>query len=175
MFMDHMAEILIYVFIGVLGIIAFYGLIKTGFDVSKLNEKMEAEKKRARGRKKLTNGGIQQETAPDKMVDKLDYLEEFNKIQLKYSVYGQLIPLFPLLGLLGTVLGLFLQLGDFVKMRAAISTSMLTTLAGLIVTIALKLIDALWTSKKVNGFLLQFDLYERTYQVLRDESELENR
>ena len=101
-------------------------------------------------------------------------MEDFNKIQLKYSIFEQFVPIFPLLGILGTVAGLIQQLGDVDQMRDALALSMSTTFWGLIAAIGLKIVDAIWISKAVNKMGLYFDMYEQNYQMAKDKFIEEN-
>ncbi len=160
----------------VFGIVTILGLFDTRSKAIKLNEKREEDRRKSGGRKRLTaEGGMQEEGAVYQYADDLIYLEKLNQIQIKYAIYEQLIPLFPLGGILGTVLGLWRQLGDIAAMREGLSTSISTTIVGLIITIGLRMVDAFWVSTKVNDIALKLDLFERNYQMVKDKFELENK
>ena len=103
-----------------------------------------------------------------------DYMEDFNQIQVGYSVLEQLIPVFPLLGILGTVAGLIPWLDNIEMMKEGMSTSMITTFLGLIAAITLKVIDALIVGKAVNKMNAFFDLFDLRYQKAKDKAILEN-
>ncbi len=159
-------------FLAVLTLIGFAWVV---LDIGKLDGDMNSKKK---GRKKeYTEGGIKKEADVYTWEETLDYLESFNKIQLRYSMFEQFIPVFPLLGILGTVSGLIQQLGDVEQMQAALATSMSTTFWGLIAAISLKIIDALLVSKSVNKKAIYFDMFEQNYQMVKDkfDQEGENR
>lgn len=82
--------------------------------------------------------------------------EEFFNLYSDYVSWSQMIPIFPLLGILGTVLGLvqgFWQ--DDVEMAVTrlvdgLGTALFTTIAGLIVAIILKIVDARGPGRMVN-------------------------
>lgn len=159
----------------VLAVIALGGLLKTQSRVSKLKGKVEENQRKLRGRKKYIEGGMQEGSNVSMWEDTLGYLEELNKIQIKYVVSEQLIPLFPLFGILGTVLGIMFQMGDDIAlMRQAVSTSITTTVAGLVTTIVLRLIDAIAVSPGINELLLRFDMDERDYHMVKDKPKTEN-
>ncbi len=157
-----------------LAIVTLGGFAYTVFEVGKLNTRITDDQRRTGGRKEYTGGGIKKEADVTTWEMVLGYLENFNKIQLAYSVFEQLIPVFPLLGILGTVAGLIQQLGNVEQMREALALSMSTTFWGLIAAIALKVIDAIFVSKSVNKTALYFDTFEQNYQMVKDKYDLEN-
>ena len=73
-----------------------------------------------------------------------DYEKSFNEVVSGYNMCVQFIPLFPLLGILGTVSGLVEQLGtkDMDKVYASLQVALWSTFCGLIVTIILKIVAA---------------------------------
>ncbi len=110
---------------------------------SSYNEKME------------TKGDIESESHSVVTYDR-SLLEEnrnrFNKAYAKYVTRSQMISLFPLLGILGTVFGLMFnkQGNDINQMLSGLDTALYTTFAGLIASIVLKAYDAANTGQKVN-------------------------
>lgn len=77
----------------------------------------------------------------------------FNKTCSWHEALSQLIPLYPLFGILGTVAGLILQLnaqaGDTI-MFESLDIALKSTLYGLIFAIILKFVDALFPARKIN-------------------------
>lgn len=144
------------------------GFAYTVLRVEKLKNSMDEERRKSGGRKEYTEGGIKKEADVYTWEDVLVNLEKFNKIRLSYSMFEQFVPVFPLLGILGTVAGLIKQLGNVDQMREALSLSMSTTFWGLIAAIGLKLIDAIFVKKSVSGMSMQFDLFEQNYQMVKD-------
>jgi len=151
-----------------LALVTIYGFLRTALKVKKLREKMDEDRKKSGRRKEYTEGGIKVEADVYTWEDTLDYMESFNKIQLTYSMFEQFVPLFPLLGILGTVAGLIQQLENIDQMKEALALSMSTTFWGLIAAIALKTIDALLVSKSVDGMAMHFDTFEQNYQMVKD-------
>ncbi|MCR5823037.1 MAG: MotA/TolQ/ExbB proton channel family protein [Lachnospiraceae bacterium] len=157
--------------IALLAVLTLIGFAWVVFEIGKLDGIMNSKKK---GRKKeYTEGGIKKEADVYTWEETLDYLESFNRIQLVYSIFEQFIPVFPLLGILGTVAGLIQQLGDVDQMRAALALSMSTTFWGLIAAITLKVVDAVLVSKSVNKKALYFEMFEQNYQMVKDKFDQE--
>lgn len=153
----------------VLMIGAIYGFVSTLSDVKRLTAKMEEEaKKKNRGRKELTAAGGMV-TAPSVIdwEDVLGYIEIFNKIKAKYSMWEQFIPIFPLLGLLGTVMGLIEAMHSGFE-TSDMSLALTSTFAGLVAAIALKVIDALLTGKAIQEKQFYFDTFEMNYHMVVD-------
>ncbi len=113
--------------------------------------------------------------------------KRFNEIILRHSVYVQFIPLFPLFGILGTVAGLILQINalsnDSAQLNDLISSlnlSLYSTFYGLVFAITLKVIDAVFPSRKINSIELLFEDYDKKLNNsimlgnITDEEEAEN-
>ncbi len=94
--------------------------------------------------------------------------ERFNKENAKYLSRVQLISIFPLLGLLGTVGSLMpglsaVQNGDFSQLSAALSTALSSTVCGIIVSIVLKFYVSLVVSVTVQGIEDNLDECDRKF------------
>ena len=92
-----------------------------------------------------------------------DYEKRFNTVCSRFNVYVQLIPIFPLLGLLGTVVGLMLEVngGDIEQMMGSLNVALMTTFSGLIWAIVLKTIVAFSPSKTINDVEIMLDDYDK--------------
>ena len=96
---------------------------------------------------------------------------EYSQQYAEYVVQSQAIALFPLLGIFGTVLGLVmdngLRSGDF----SGLNMALWTTLAGLVCSIGLKLVDANYVGKMVNIIDSRFNAVDAALdrQLLKDE------
>ncbi len=150
-----------------LTIITLAGFGYCVYGVNKIQLKIDEKHKKNRSTQ-FTPGGILKNPDAYTWEEILGYKEDFNKIQLVYSVFEQFVPVFPLLGILGTVAGLIQQMGDIDKMSEAISLSMSTTFWGLIAAILLRVLDAVFVSKSVNRMDLFFDTFEQNYNMARD-------
>lgn len=91
------------------------------------------------------------------------YEMEFNKTCSWHGVLAQLIPIFPLLGILGTVAGLMLEVqsGDVNAMMASLDVALVTTFWGLIFAILLKIIEAVFPSRVIQDVEVMLDDFDK--------------
>ena len=91
------------------------------------------------------------------------YETDFNKKCSRHSVLIQFIPIFPLLGILGTVGGLMLEIqsSDIAGMMASLDTALGTTLLGLIFAIVLKFIEAVFPSRIIYDVEVMLDDFDK--------------
>ena len=155
-------------------IITIAGFAYVVMNISKLKHTIEEKHKKNRSTE-FTPGGIQKTPDAYTWEEILEYKETFNKIHLIYNVFEQFVPIFPLLGILGTVAGLIQQLDNIDQMRDALAVSMSTTFLGLIAAVVLKVIDAIFVSKTVNFMDMYFDTFEQNYQMARDKHMLDTK
>lgn len=118
----------------------------------------------------------QRETAIAKREDTYPLRKAFDEICAKYLAAAQLIPVFPLLGILGTVAGLIAQVKaqDASQIYASLDTALSTTFWGLVAVIVLKLVEALLVTPKINEIETIFNDYDIKYQdavSIRDSEE----
>jgi len=107
----------------------------------------------------------QQNTAVSKREDTYEKRKEFNLICRKYTTLTQLIPLFPLLGILGTVAGLYLQVStqDAEAIYSALSLALTSTFLGLLAAIILKAMETFLLTGPVNELDSKFEENEIRY------------
>ncbi len=102
--------------------------------------------------------------------ENMDYIrEKYNKNSTAYFKWTQMIPVFPLLGLLGTVIGLIPGLtavrdGQFDLLYTSLSTALYSTLIGLVCSIVLKLIAASY-SGTISDIEDYFEENDRKYNM----------
>lgn len=91
------------------------------------------------------------------------YETEFNKTCSWHNVLAQLIPIFPLLGILGTVAGLMMevQAGDVQAMMESLDVALVTTFWGLIFAIILKIEEAVFPSRVINDVEVMLDDFDK--------------
>jgi len=91
------------------------------------------------------------------------YETDFNKKCAWHGALVQCIPVFPLLGILGTVAGLMLELqaGDINAMMGSLHLALSTTLWGLIFAIVLKIIEAVFPSRVIYDVEVMLDDFDR--------------
>ena len=87
----------------------------------------------------------------------------FNKTCSWHEALAQLIPLFPLFGILGTVAGLIMQLNaqDSLGITGALNLALGSTLNGLIFAILLKFFDAIAPSRIINETDIILEDYDK--------------
>lgn len=95
------------------------------------------------------------------------YEMEFNKTCSWHNVFTQLIPVFPLLGILGTVAGLMLQTkaGDIAGMLASLDVALVTTFWGLVWAIILKLLEAFYPSRVIYDVEVMLDDFDKKMSI----------
>ena len=151
----------------ILGVVNAVLLLVNGLSLSNQKNKIEEALER-RGKKYKFNGESKEieETDDESVAITPDtirkYETEFNKKCSWHGVLIQFIPIFPLLGILGTVAGLMLQIqsSDIAGMMASLDVALTTTLFGLIFAIVLKAIEAVFPSRviyEVEVMLEDFD------------------
>ncbi|MBO4514272.1 MAG: MotA/TolQ/ExbB proton channel family protein, partial [Lachnospiraceae bacterium] len=93
-----------------------------------------------------------------------DYEKSFNEVVSGYNACTQFIPLFPLLGILGTVSGLVEQLKaqNLDEMFKSLDVALTSTFWGLIVTIILK-IFATVSAKLIEDTEIVLDDYDKKF------------
>ena len=91
------------------------------------------------------------------------YETEFNKKCSWHGVLVQCIPLFPLLGILGTVAGLMLQIqaNGIEAMMDSLNVALDTTFWGLIFAILLKVIEAVFPSRIIYDVEVMLDDFDK--------------
>jgi len=106
------------------------------------------------------------------------YETEFNKKCSWHGVLVQCIPVFPLLGILGTVAGLMLELraGDINAMMDSLDTALDTTFWGLLFAILLKMIEAVFPARIISDVEVMLDDFDKKlnlaemFQKLKEEN-----
>ncbi len=151
-------------------IVMIIAAVHYGKEFAKLKNNYDKDVKTKRGKKEHVSGGYVEMPNPERWEDVLRYEEDFSKLQGGYQIWEQIIPLFPLAGLLGTVLGLIGQLGDSVAMMTSLANAMYTTMFGILASIILKVIDAIYVGKLANELTSAFDIYERNYRMTQDKA-----
>lgn len=91
------------------------------------------------------------------------YERDFNNSCAWHSVFSKLIPIFPLMGILGTVAGLMLesQAVDLEGMMSSIDVALSSTFFGLIFAILLKFVDAVYPSRIIEDVEVILDDYSK--------------
>lgn len=96
------------------------------------------------------------------------YEKKFNDCCSWHSSLAQLIPVFPLMGVLGTVAGLILALqdeNDINMIFSSLNTALDTTFWGLISAIGLKIFDAICPSRTINDVEVMLDNFDKKLEL----------
>ena len=162
----------------VIGIGVLIWLVVLSRRFSELSEKVEEQLQGNRGRvyrNQKTLDLKQRETAIAKREDTYPLRKTFDDLCAKYMTAAQLIPVFPLLGILGTVAGLIEQVRaqDASQIYASLDTALLTTFWGLIAAIILKVAETFLVQRQINEIEAVFNDYDIKYQDATDIRESE--
>ena len=108
----------------------------------------------------------QRNTAIASREESYDKKDRFMKLCSQYSTLSHLIPVFPLLGILGTVAGLYQQVSskDASVIYDALDMALSTTLWGLLTAVILKVLEAFLVIRLINDIDAAFDSYDVRYQ-----------
>ena len=108
----------------------------------------------------------QRDTAISKRENTYPLRKNFDELCAKYLVWAQMIPIFPLLGILGTVTGLIHQVNtqEATQIYASLDEALLTTLWGLVAAIVLKIVEAWFVQREINNIETVFNDYDIKYQ-----------
>ena len=109
------------------------------------------------------------------------YENKYNDSRAAYETISQLIPVFPLMGILGTVAGIMGQTNapNSSEIVGSLNVALGSTLWGLIASISLKLIITLLNGRVVNSVDNMLDAYDTTIRTrgilssIRDDTENE--
>ena len=153
----------------VLGIYVGVRLALVLSSLRRLQPRVEEELNGSRGKAVVDLDTLalrRREAAPSKRgeVDRLK--NEFGRITEQYLAFSQTIPIFPLLGILGTVVGLILQVStqDASEIYASLDLALTSTLYGLLAAIALKFFVAFGHTRTIYAIENLFREYEDSYR-----------
>ena len=156
------------VFIIAFAMYIFWGLAKIYKGMKETDEKTEAAYKKTLKETMVDKSG-NLKTISSTELDKEKHepiRKEFNKQSVEYTKFVSLISILPLLGLLGTVLGLMPGLsaaksGNTDELYASLSTALTSTFTGLLGTILLKLYVSTKPEKIANRIEILFEEIDR--------------
>ncbi len=162
----------------VIGVITFGGLFLNGQALSTQKGRIKDVLERKNKKYNVNSNSKEIEETDDESVSITPdtirkYETEFNKKCSIHGVLVQIIPIFPLLGILGTVAGLILQIqamnsgGDpeGTGMLGSLDVALYTTLVGLIFAIALKFFDALFPSRIIYDVEVMMDDFDKKINI----------
>ena len=151
----------------------FYLLVKSATQLGKMKHKIDnlnnPKMKRGKSFRKKKGEIETQYDAPVKRWDDLEeFLKEYQEKMKTYTKFSMIIQLFTLLGILGTVAGLYVAMQDmnaaenlFDGVRFALSSTVL----GIISAVVFKIFDILLAANYVSYIDEGIELYEKDYNI----------
>ena len=154
----------------VLGIVIVICLLWNGVDLSNQKSRIEEALKRRNRVYTLNAESEEMEENEDESAaitpDTIrKYETEFNRKCSWHEVLVQCIPIFPLLGILGTVAGLMMSQSTGTDMTTSLNTALDTTFWGLIFAILLKAIEAVFPSRVIYDVEVMLDDFEKKLTI----------
>lgn len=155
--------------IAVFGVGILIWLISISVRLKELGKKVDDQIQGNKGRvyrDQITLELKQRETAIAKRENSYPLRKGFDELCAEYLTAAQMIPLFPLLGILGTVAGLIAQVSteDAGAIYGSLGLALSTTFWGLIASIVLKVVEAWLVQKEINNIETVFNDYDIKYQ-----------
>ena len=167
-FIDNYASEMIVI----LGVIVLGGLLFNGLALSDQKNRIKEALERKNKKYDVNSNSKEIDETDDESVsirpDTIrKYETDFNKKCSWHGVLAQIIPIFPLLGILGTVTGLMLQIqsSDIEGMMNSLDVALTTTFWGLIFAIGLKLLDALFPSRIIYDVEVMIDDFDKKINI----------
>lgn len=149
---------------------AVSNLIRFRYRITKLNSKTVKP-----GKAKKIDGTLTVKTEVEMKQNWDDFdlfLEDYQREGWWYSVFSMIIQIFTLLGILGTVAGLYLAMSDGEDMYHGVELALSSTVYGIMAAVIFKVFDILITSFLINYIEDGIERYEKIYQVKNEESKL---
>jgi len=113
---------------------------------------------------------IQGDVSKDYHKDIDELRDRFENAQKWYTAFSMLIQIFPLMGILGTVAGLFRSIALEQEIYVGVQFALATTIYGLIFAILFKIVDTLYVALLINRIEEGFDRYEKDYRIENEAS-----
>ncbi len=164
---DHLIT-LILILAAVEVCLAVYSCIKLGPILKKarlLNKPRNLRYSRPRRAESGIVKEVQGEMPRDYHYDMDQIHIDYEKTMGWYTAFSMMISLFPLLGILGTVSGLFRAIALEHEIYVGVQFALASTIYGLCAAIVFKVIDTFIVSAMINRIEEGFDWYETTYRI----------
>lgn len=153
--------------------VSFYYLWGFRRKIQELNRKEIKNKSRSRKQTKSTVSKTM-EVEIKKDWDEFDkFLEDYQEKGCWYSAFSLIIQVFTLLGILGTVAGLYLAMRNGQNMYEGVELALSTTVLGILFAVIYKLADVFLMSVFINYIEDGINRYEKIYKVYNDDSTTE--
>ncbi len=109
-----------------------------------------------------------------KVIKEWDYEEfdalrvEYQKTDKYYDTFALVIQLFPLLGILGTVAGLFISINNGEDLNEGVRFALSSTVYGIIFAVIFKVLDIWLITRYVNSIDYGMERFEKNYQEYKE-------
>ncbi len=166
------AIIAVAVFEFVLMWVSIWIMMSLRLRIWKLNCK---ELKKSNNAKKEAKGRVEKtiEFESSRNWDEFDqFLEDYQKQGCWYSAFSLTIQIFPLLGILGTVAGLYLAMKNGEDMYRGVELALSTTILGILFAVIYKIVDIIIVSTCINYIEDGINRYEKIYKVDSEDAEI---
>lgn len=133
------------------------------------------ELKKSNNAKKEAKGRVEKtiEFESSRNWDEFDqFLEDYQKQGCWYSAFSLTIQIFPLLGILGTVAGLYLAMKNGEDMYRGVELALSTTILGILFAVIYKIVDIIIVSTCINYIEDGINRYEKIYKVDSEDAEI---
>lgn len=99
------------------------------------------------------------------------FLKEYQEKGKYYSAFSMVIQIFPLLGILGTVAGLYVAMSENQNIYSGVEFALSSTVLGLIFAILFKVVDVVLVSWFINYIDDGISRYEKVYSVDNEDAQ----
>lgn len=152
---------------GLVCVLLIFNMVKLNNHKDRIKEALERKNIKSsidKNTLEITDEKISEAVTPDTI---RGYETSFNKSVAWYNSFTQLIPVFPLFGILGTVAGLMLVLsqsnGNLEQVTQDLDFALRSTFYGLMWTIGLKILVALTAARMIEDTEIMLDDYNKKF------------
>lgn len=174
--LDHHLNSLIFILamfeIG-LAVISFYELQGLKNKIKKLNTREKRKLGRAR---RLGKGKVESryEDVSEKDWYEFDeFLKAYQKKSIPYNTFSLIIQLFTLLGILGTVAGLYVAINSNQDIYDGVKFALSSTVLGIVFAVIFKIFDIIFTSAFIHYIEDGIDRYEKEFRVNSEDANVD--
>lgn len=162
------------------GLVVLAGMIYCYFLFKKLLDSYNTQKTKIKDKtvevtgERSANFVLQYEGISSVFMENLE--EEYEKVCIRYNVFIQLISLFPMAGILGTVMGLMKQIvaTGIEELTSSVALALGSTIVAIGCAVLLRVVDILFVGKlasMIEGYIAKYDKSFNTHTTIE---QLEN-
>ena len=154
-----------------LGVIVGWQLVRLRREINRLNASGHRKNRETRreGRGKLTTTF---ESITEKDWNDFDaFLGQYQKDVVTYNLFSLLLEIFPLLGILGTVAGLYIAINNGQDIYTGVKFALSSTVYGIMAAVLFKIADIIFTARFLNYIDDGIDRFEKNYSIVSQEAQ----